>query len=335
MGKSSPWLPGRIWRMTQPLAPAVLPEIPWGSTARRLEWELLPPMTRRMVEGHLGSPVVAAESAGGGFTPGMASVLTGRDGQRMFVKAASTKAQRPFADAYREEIRKLRELPADLPAPRLLWSHEDDLWVVLGLEYVAGEHPARPWRADELGTCLDTLELLADRLTPAPAAMRLAPFSDRDQFGGMVSGWEHVERTMPDWPHREEAAALAHRVGELVGDALVHTDVRDDNLLLPGDGAAVLCDWNWPVTGPAWIDTVLLLLGPAGDGLDVEHVLATRRLTRDVDPDLVDVLLALVCGYFLEVRTHPVPHSSPYVRMHQDWHAHASWSWLAARRGWS
>jgi len=321
--------------MTQPMAPAALPEIPHGATARRLDWALLPPMTRRMVEGHLGSPVVSAESAGAGYTPGMAAVLTGRDGQRMFVKAASTKAQRAFADAYREEIRKLRAMPAGLPVPRLLWSHEDDLWVVLGLEYVEGANPVRPWRDDQLDASLDMLEVLADALTPAPAAMGLAPFADVDQFGGMAASWEFVARTVPDWPHREEAADLARRVGELVGDTLVHTDVRDDNLLLRPDGTVVLCDWNWPVTGPAWIDTVLLLLGPAGDGVDVEQVLASRRLTRDADPELVDVLLALVCGYFLEARTHPVPHSSPYVRMHQDWYSHAAWSWLSARRGWS
>ena len=45
------------------------------------------------------------------------------------------KAQRTVAEAYREEARKLGALPAAAPAPRLLWTHEDD-WVVLGLEYV-------------------------------------------------------------------------------------------------------------------------------------------------------------------------------------------------------
>ena len=43
--------------------------------------------------------------AGSGFTPGFASVLVCEDGSRHFVKAASVKAQRLFADSYREEAR--------------------------------------------------------------------------------------------------------------------------------------------------------------------------------------------------------------------------------------
>lgn len=74
-----------------------------------------------MVETRLGSPVVSAESQTAGFTPGFASVLTTADGSRHFVKAASLVAQRPFAEAYREEAAKLATLPAGVPAPRLLW----------------------------------------------------------------------------------------------------------------------------------------------------------------------------------------------------------------------
>ena len=49
-----------------------------------------------------GSPVIDAASAGTGFTPGFASVLVCEDGSRHFVKAASVKAQRMFAESYRE-----------------------------------------------------------------------------------------------------------------------------------------------------------------------------------------------------------------------------------------
>ena len=64
-------------------------------------------------------PVVSAASQGGGFTPGFASVLTCEDGTKHFVKAASVKAQRLFAESYREEFRKLGALPEGTPAPRL------------------------------------------------------------------------------------------------------------------------------------------------------------------------------------------------------------------------
>lgn len=305
--------------------------IPHGRTARRLEWPLLPPTTRALVERRLGSKVVSAKSSGAGFTPGLASVLTCEDGSRHFVKAASKKAQRPFADAYREEIRKLHALPDDLPVPRLLWSHEDDLWVVLELEHVDGTLPARPWRPTELDAALDTLEVLAERLTPPP--LRLRTFAD--DFAECLAGWDHVRRVDPDRPHLDEAAGLAGRFRTTTaGTTLVHTDVRDDNLLL-SDGRALVCDWNWPAVGAAWIDTVLLLISVHGDGLDADAVLRRRTLTRDVPDDDVDSLLALMAGFFLERRDQPTPNSSPYLRVHQSWYAEAAWSWLAKRRGWA
>ncbi len=123
-----------------PLAPYPAPH---GRTARRLEWGFLPPHLRAYIERRCGSPVVSATSQTTGFTPGFASVLVCEDGSRHFVKAASVKAQRMFADSYREEARKLAALPPEVPAPRLLWQLDDD-WVVLGIEYVAGRPPRRP-----------------------------------------------------------------------------------------------------------------------------------------------------------------------------------------------
>jgi hypothetical protein len=321
--------------MRQPQHPSAVAQVPHGRTARRIDWGLLPPALRRTVETRLGSRVAQARSAGAGYTAGFASLLVGENGTRMFVKAASKKAQRTAADAYRDEIRKLRLLPPGLPTTRLLWSHEDDLWVALGLKYVDGANPARPWDPAQLEACLDTLERLAEALTPAPPAMKLRPITAEEEFGAMLGGWDYVRHQLPGWPHLEEAAALAARHAEaLAGDSLVHTDARDDNFLVTRTGA-VLCDWNWPATGPAWADTVMLLVSVAGDGLDADALLARRRLTRDVDPEHVDVLLALLCGYFLQARDRPSPSASPFVRIHQDWYAHASWDWLARRRGWS
>jgi len=319
---------------TGPQDLATLESVPHGRTARRLDWLLLPAEVRRQIEDRLGSRVATAESAGSGFTPGFASVLTGQDGTKMFVKAANTKAQRPFAEAYREEVRKLEALPSGLPVPRLLWSRDDDLWVILGFEYIAGANPARPWRPVELNACLDMFEVLADRLTPAPAHLRLHTFAE--DSGDLLPCWDHVRSVAPGWPHLDDATALAGGFAEATaGDTLVHTDGRDDNILLPPAGPPLLCDWNFPVVGAAWIDTVLLLISVHGDGLDANAILAERRLTQDAQPEYVDSLLALLCGYFLQRRDLPVPNSSPYLRVHSRWYSEVTWSWLAERRGWS
>jgi hypothetical protein len=319
---------------TGPRDPLTLERVPHGRTARRLDWLLLPPAVRRLVEDRFGTEVVDAVSSGAGFTPGLASVLVGADGRRMFLKAASTRAQRPFAAAYAAEIRRLRQLPPGLPVPRLLWSHQDDSWVLAALEYVEGATPARPWDRAALDRCLDTLEVLAGALTPAPSGMRLRGFGE--EFEDLLDGWDHVRRTAPGWPHLDDAVRLAARFAEATtGDTVVHTDARDDNFVLDRAGPAVLCGWHGPVRGAAWVDTVCLLITAAGDGHDADALLAARALTRDVPPDDVDAVIALFCGYLLERRDEPGRHSSPYLRREQDWRAEAAWAWLARRRGWT
>ncbi|KQZ66448.1 hypothetical protein [Nocardioides sp. Root151] len=301
-----------------------------GTTARRLEWQFLPPHIRALVEEHCGSPVVRADSQGGGFAPGFASVLTCEDGTQHFVKAASVKAQRMFALSYREEARKLGILQELVPAPRLLWSHDDD-WVVLGFEYVDAHLPARPWQRPDLDRLLDALEAVADVEAPADLALDLI----EEDLADLPAYWDVIRERHPSLAHADEAADLAAGFAEaLRGGAVQHTDIRDDNTLLGPDGALWICDWNWPVLGAPWFDTLSALIGPRGDGLDVEAVLASRRLTRDVPPAHVDSALALLAGHFLKSADDPVPSNSPHMRASQAWQGAAVWSWLSERRNW-
>ena len=306
---------------------------PTVDTARRLEWPMLPPPLRDLIERRCGSPVVEAHTRNRGFTPGFASVLECEDGSRHFVKAASLRAQSVFAHAYREEARKLEALPEGVPAPRLLWSYDGE-WVALGIDHVEGRHPVRPWTADDLDACLDALETIADRLTPAPEDLALEPAAA--EFAPFLAHWDHVRTTQPDLPHLAEAISLAERYADvMVGDTGVHTDVRDDNVLLDADGRAWVCDWNWPVVGAAWLDSLFMLIGPRGDGLDVESVIAERPLLRDVPAESIDVVIALVTAYFLKSADDPVPATSPFLREHQRWQGEVCWDWLCERRGWA
>lgn len=313
--------------------PRPRPAPPTADTARRLEWRFLPPDLRTRIEEQLGSPVVTAESQNRGYTPGFASVLTREDGTRHFVKAASRRAQPLFADAYREEARKLAVLPESVPAPRLQWVIDDE-WVAIGIEYVDGRHPARPWRVDELDDSLDALEVVARELTPPPAALRLPTAAE--ELGRFLECWDAVHVLHPEVAHREEAHRLASRYAEVVaGDTLSHTDMRDDNTLIDGEGRVWFCDWNWPCLGAPWLDSLFLLIGPRGDGVDVEAVIAERPLLRDVPAEDVDTALALITGYFLKSAADPVPPTSPYIRDFQRWQGEVCWEWLCERRGWA
>jgi hypothetical protein len=314
-----------------PVTAAIPTTIPHGRTARRLEWAHLPPAVRAAIEERCGSPVVEAVSQGAGFTPGFASVLVCQDGSRHFVKAASTVAQKMFATSYREEARKLLALPPGTPAPRLRWTLDGD-WMVLGLEFVEARAPRRPWRPAELDTCLDALETVADLLTPVPEGLDLDPIAA--DLAEWPAYWDHL-RTHYDLRHADEAAALAASFGGAVqGRTLVHTDVRDDNVLLTPDGRALFCDWNWPTVGADWLDSLFMLIGPRGDGLDVDEVITQRRLLRDVPPEDIDRVLALICGYFFRQADEPVPATSPFIRDAQRWQGEVVWAWLAERRGW-
>jgi Ser/Thr protein kinase RdoA (MazF antagonist) len=311
-----------------PVGVAAVPPLPHGRTARRLTWRFLPADVRALVEEDLGARVVHAESKDSGFTPGLASVVTAANGAQLFLKAASTVAQKGFADDYRLEARRREALGDAVPAPALRWVSDDD-WVVLAFEAVDGRPPLRPWRPDELARTLDLAEEIARATTVVPPGLDLAPLWE--EIPRLLSGWDEV----PEWPHRDEAAALARRCPDVRdADRFLHADLRDDNVLLCGDGRTLACDWNWPALGPAWLDLVLLLVSAHGEGHDAEAMLRSSELTRKVEPEEIDAWLAAYCGFMLSSRGRPVPRNSPYLRIHAAWHAEATWAWLAQRRGW-
>jgi hypothetical protein len=290
-------------------------------------------MVRRAITERCGSPVTSAISQDSGFTPGFASVLQCEDGSYHFVKAASLIAQRMFAEAYQEEARKLAALPEDAPAPGLRWTLEAYDWFALSTEYVAARAPARPWQPAELQACVDMLVAAVAVLTPPPADLDLPTAAE--EFSAWPAYWDHLRTSRPSLPHLDEAAALAATFAEVTaGSTLVHTDVRDDNLLLVEDGRVLLCDWNWPMVGAAWLDSLFLLIGPRGDGLDVETVISGNPLLSTVPPEHIDVVLALIVGYFLKSADDPVPTTSPFIRDAQRWQGEVCWDWLCERRGW-
>ncbi len=320
--------------MTVPAHPSAVEAIPHGRTARRLQWQHLPPEVRALVERRLGWTVEEARSQGAGFTPGFAAVLVGPDGERAFVKAAGKRAQRQFAQAYLTEAHLNRRLPSGLPAPRLLWVEETPDWVMLAFEPVEGRNPRRPWSVAHLDACLDALEEVAEVMADGVPGIELKPVTE--DLPELLTGWDGVRRSAPDWPHLDEAEALALSYRDVPGqDRFVHFDARDDNFIIAADGRALLCDWNWPGLGPVWLDTVHLLVSAYGDGVDADAVLVERRLTRDVPPEHIDAAVSGLTGFMVASSDRPVPPSSPFLRVHSRWYAAAGWAWLAHRRGWS
>lgn len=314
-----------------PPPPPLPSSLPHGRTARRLGWEHLPPLVRAAVAERCGAAVVDDEPQTGGFLPGFSSVLTCADGSRHLVRAASTRAQRGYAHGCQLEARTRPSLPAGAPAAPLRWVLQEQDWVAVCIEHVPGRPPARPWTLEDATAVLDGLAGAAASLTPAPAALGVETAAEA--FATWPDAWDHVRASEPDLPHLEEMAALAARFLDVCeGDTLVHTDVRDDTVLLADDGRLLLDDWHWPVRGAAWIDPVIALVGPRGDGLDADALLAACPVTAGVPAEHVDALLALLAGYYRQAADGPAVPAAPHLRTAQRWQARVCETWLRERR---
>jgi aminoglycoside phosphotransferase (APT) family kinase protein len=312
----------------------------YDATAVRPAWAELPEAVRRLVTGRLGARVVHASSQGAGFTPGFASRLGCADGQRVFVKAASS-AEPVIADCYRDEARIVAALPPGLPVPRLRWVSDDGDWVVLCFEDVPGRSPRRPWQPAQLDLVLDTVGRLGTALSPAPPGIAL-PTAEQ-VLAEDFTGWRSLLDGGTDGSDLLDsdgwAVSQLERLAELeagalalcAGDSLVHGDLRPDNVIVADDGRAFVCDWNWSCRAAPWLDLVCLLPGVYADGFDADALLAAHSVGRSAQPPAVDALLAGLAGYFAVASRRPQVPTSPSLRRHQAVYGAATLGWLRAR----
>jgi hypothetical protein len=299
------------------------------ATGVRIGWSDLPAHVRAAVETILGSPVTAARSQAGGFSPGTADRVETAAGGRAFVKAVGTGLNAQSVEMARAEAHITANLPAAAPAPRMLGGFDDGEWVALVLEDIEGRHPRTPWEPDELDATVTALRQLADALTPSPVA-DLATAADT--IGADLVGWANIAANPPDdldaWAagHLDElrAAAVRAHAALATGDTLTHCDIRADNILIRPDGSVVFVDWPWGCIGPAWLDTVLLALNVIVHGGDGD------RLLTGMDVRIATDVIAGFTGFFLDISRLPPPPGIPTVRAFQRAQGDALLPWLRA-----
>ncbi len=307
-----------------------------STTKSRIRWTDLPDPVRAAVEGILGDRVVEAVSQPGGFSPGTADRVRTAGGRRAFVKAVSPAQNDRSPGLHRTEALIAAALPPAAPAPRLLGSYDDGDWVALVFTDVEGRHPVTPWEAGELTAVLSTLEAMAGALTPAsvpaapPAAERLA---------ANFAGWQRIAADPPadldPWAGArlpQLCAAADRGLAALAGETLCHLDIRADNLLISPDGTVSVVDWPWACRGPAWLDSVLVLINvQVYGGHDPEELLGDLPLAAGVDPADLTGVLAGFAGFFLDGARLPPPPGIPTVRAFQQFQGDALLPWLARR----
>lgn len=206
---------------------------------------------------------------GGGYTPALRLLATFADGSTAFVKAATNPM---LADWLRQEYHIYRHLSGDF-MPRCLGWHDDGTQPLLLLEDLRHAHWPPPWSPVHVEAVLNTLSTVAQCSVPG-----VKPIGD---YAPIWEGWQQVANdpepflslglASPPW--LEQALPVLLSVdGEsaVAGEALLHTDVRSDNICFVCD-RALLIDWNHMSLGNAQLDVAFWLPslhaegGPAPD----------------------------------------------------------------------
>jgi hypothetical protein len=296
----------------------------------RLPWAALPVAVRAGVAAALRSRVVSSADLRGGFSPGTAAAVTLADGRRAFVKAVGTPLNPDTPALYRQEVTVQGWLPRVPWTPALLATYDDGEWVALAFEHVDAPTVPVPWTRASVDAVAGVVREMHAALGPAPAE---AP-SVVDALGG-GRGWREwaasgVPDGAPSWALHglDRLAALeAAWPAAAEGTALLHLDLRHDNLLLSGSSVWVV-DWPWAGRGAAWVDAVLLAVAVEAYGGPPAPEAFAATSPEAVGPDLLGPVLAALSGYFVPHGLLPAPPGLPYLREVQAGQGAVVAAWL-------
>jgi hypothetical protein len=229
----------------------------------------------------VGRPVVALEkvTAGGVYSPSQRWIAQLADGSAVFVKAPADPRTAAWLGAERRAYETLLDAPY---LPRYLGSDDG----VLVLEDLRATHWPPPWREGDLDRVRGALEAVA--ATPAPTRLRSL------EDGLLLRTWARVAEDpklfldlgmcTPAWLDRAMAVLVETDATPLVGEALVHSDLRSDNLCLLED-RVVLIDWPGAARGRPDFD--LTSFAPS---CALEQAIEPECVAPKADPSLVAVL---------------------------------------------
>ncbi len=314
--------------------------LPHAFSGQRLDWRDLPRHVRERIGTLAGAQVTAEITATEGFSPGFVAVLELADGRAVFVKAISAEISPVALAQARQEIVVAAALPPEVPAPRLLWSHDEGDWVLLGFESVRGHSPEIPWRRPDLERVLDTVDLLAKarplagqelpRTAELVAAdftgwlrLRDAPPEVRAEFaatGGALAAWalDHLD-DLAGWEHAAPPASA--------GEGIVHGDLRADNVIIDETGKVWLIDWLHASVGASWLDLAFMLPSVAAQGGGDPAALFAEH-APEVSGTALRAALAGLTGSLVWGSLQPAPPGVPNLRPFQSAHAEAALHWL-------
>jgi hypothetical protein len=243
-----------------------------------------------------------------------------RDRHSAFVKVGATEQT---ADWTRTEYRNYSSLRGSF-LPEVLGFDDDGSRPVLALEDLSEADWPPPWTGEGVAQVVDALAAIAGTSPPEhlqsqlpddgidwrAVAADLAPFL---ALGLCSAAW--LERALP-------ALISAAAGAPLAGDALIHLDIRSDNLCFR-DRRAVVIDWNHACL--------------ANSDLDIAFWLPSLHAEGGPPPDAIlpdaPGLAAWVAGYFCaRAGEAPIP-DAPHVRALQVRQSRTALPWAARALG--
>ena len=116
------------------------------------------------------------------------------------------------------------------------------------------------------------------------------------------------------------------------GEALLHNDIRSDNVLLTPDGRVALVDWGMPCKGAVWLDLMMFAftVGFQG-GADVDLLVRNHPLTRDIAKSSIDIVVVAGYAAYRLLAQRPVNPLMPHSNGYHIACAEASLRWLQRR----
>ena len=265
-------------------------------------------------------PVVWREVTRRGQTNASHWLVELRDGGRAFVKSARGD---DTASWIRDEHLFYAQMRGAPFMPRMLGWHDDGERPVLVLEDLSGERWPPPWDRDRIELVRGCLAEVS-AATPPPDL----PQAVDSQFD--FQGWVEIEDDPEPFLRLRlcsrgwlEAALptlrFATEIAPLGGNALLHFDVRSDNICLRGD-RAILVDWNFACLGNALADVAFWLPSMHAEG---------GPPPDEILPEGAGELAALIAGYFAAHAARPEIPEAPHVRSLQLRQARTALPWAA------
>jgi Phosphotransferase enzyme family len=270
--------------------------------AREIDLDL-----RLRIEAITGHRIVTVSFVDRGYTSAERWVVRFEDGSSAFAKSGVDSTTSQPATWLRDEYRAYTQIEGVF-MPRLLGWDDDGARPVLLIEDLSAAVWPPPWTAARIEAVLNTLDRVA--ATEPPAGAPDLEVTQRLR----LSGWSRVAAdpgpflglglASADWLNSALPALVeAGTQAVLAGDALVHFDVRSDNICIDR-GTAKLIDWNYVARGSRLFDRVAWAPSLRYEG---------GPEPWDLVPDS-EGLAPLLSGYFAAQAGMPTIPTAPGVR---------------------